>query len=666
MKEDLSRLIESAMAGDRDCLDELMQKVRPRIRAYILRSTLNEDLTEDIVQETMLQLLSSIKTLTDASRFWPWLYTIATNKKISHFRKVQRHPAVHFSAMADHQLESAMKEDAGDVSEQPALQELHSIVMKTMEKLTGAERSVLSLRCFENMPYDQIAEINGCSASTVRVQFLRARKKLKASLTKQGLSRRAILPALILFGKLTADEALATTVTSTSVSLGTGMTAAQTVVATIKAGMVQYTVAAAAAVAIAATGHTAWVKTHPHPYPERNAVQSVYYTVQGVGIVDESEAEATKAQNRSRKGDVDDGPYYSKGAYEQYLRFPEGPDGPVMVRMQRWGLDSKTHQNTDKLCSWLQNGTANYYYAAGLNRIYITNDPIGMLILPTDSPEMVDFLLKYGTNQKGIKYAKDRKTGLLKNKKDNRVKSVRNYETKYAYNSLTEADFERFWPEDAAVVDDRDTMHYRGWTYVTIEGRLGEMPVRGKAHIPFSYTAWKEHKPWLTIDIGDSIQIIDTAEGACLIDESGTVTAYPTGTFFNGLGRPWTGIRAYDTLRRDAATDRIPFASKREDETATVSLQRKLGPDTFKISYTIDMYRDIVTQIDLTSVGENAVAGQMILTYVQDDISEWAKNFQKPVLPNPKAVVAEVETQHWLLELLRHSCGRKQAIFAAH
>ncbi|MHC4552247.1 MAG: RNA polymerase sigma factor [Planctomycetota bacterium] len=653
MKEDVSGLIKSAIAGDQQSMNDLVQRVQPRIRAYILRSTLNEDLTEDIVQETMLQLLSSLKTLTNTSRFWPWLYRIANNKKISHFRKANRHP-VHFSSIQEHLLESAMHDECDEISDGPALKELHGMILKTMEKLTHSERSILSLRCFENMPYNEIAEINGYAQTTARVQFLRARKKLKSNLVKQGLSRKAVLPALVLFGKFTADEAVAGTVTASSVSLTGGMTATQTVIATVKVGLVKYVTATAAAATITALGHTAWVQTHPHPYPPRDTVQSVHYTVQGIGLLDESDEKvAARPNNRSRKGDVDDGPYYSKGAYEQYLHFPEGPDGPVLVRMQRWELDPRTHQNTGKLCSWLQNGKAHYYFFAGPNRIYITNDPVGMLVLPTDSPEMVDFLLAHSSYQDNVLYSRDRKTGLIKNRKDRRVQTVGSYKTEYAYNSLTEGDFEPFWPEVKGTVDERDAMHYRGWTYVTIEGNLGEMTIQGQARIPFSYAAWKEHKPWLDITIGDKLHLIDTADGACLIDESaGTQTTYPAETFFTGLGRPWIGIRAYDTLRRDAARERIPFKNERKDETATVSLTRQVGKSQYEVKYTIDMLTDIITQIDLTN---GDTQGQLTLTYVQDNIEAVASHYQQPSLPMTTVSVKSPQTSHWLMGLLKNS-----------
>ncbi len=633
MDAKLTELIGLAAAGRQEQMDELIKTAQPRIRSYILRCTLNEDLTEDLLQETMLQLLVSIKSLKNAERFWPWLYKIASNKVISYFRKNKHHSSIQFSAMEDHLVESALQ-DTRKTVDQPARQELYTIILNTMEKLSPTQRSVLSLRCFEGMKYQEIAAATGYSETTARVNFLRARQKLKSSLRKQGLSKKAVLPALVLFGKLTAEEAVAAAITPATVTFEMGLTAAETIVTAIKAYLLKTALATLTITTTVVVGHAAWEQISPSPFPPRNEVQSVHYTVQGIGLVQEdNKAIAVLPANRSRKADVDVGPYYCKGAYEQWLQFPDGPDGPVLVRMQRWGMDPKTHETTDKQCGWLQNGRANYYYYAGDNTLYITNDPVGMLILPTDSPEMVDFLSKYSQYQDSIKYTCDRKTGLAKAKKDNRVPSVKNYNTEYVYNTLSEQDFEPFWPKDAGVIDQRDPMHYRGWTYFTIAGNLGDLPIRGKGQIPFSYNAFLEHKPWLDLQIGDSLRILDTARGACLIDEdTGQTRHYPSGTFFVGLGRPWSGIRAYDTLRRDAAEDKIPFSDKRVNETGRVLLERKLGPDTYTIQYTVDMAKDVTDTIQFVRSGTEPAKGKLKLAYAQE-LEDLAGEFEEPRLP---------------------------------
>lgn len=653
MKTDVSELVKRVAAGEgQEHTEELIKAVQPRLRAYILRCTLNEDLTEDILQETMLQLLISLKSLKSPERFWPWLYKIASNKIISHYRRDKYHASIRFSAMEDHILESALQDNSHSQNDQPVLKEMVRLILQSMESLSTSQRSILSLRCFEGLQYQEIAETVGCTESTARVQFLRARKKLHSSLTRHGFSKKVALPALVLFGKLTAgQETLAATITPATVTFETGLTTAQTVTAAIQAYFLKSAAAIATVAALFFIGQIAWDRTHPSPYPQRNQVRDVHYTVQGIGLLEEdNKVLAVQPANRRRKADVDVGPYYSKGAYEQWLQFPQGPDGPVLVRMQRWSIDKK-----DKLCGWLQNGRANYYYNSGGNEIYITNDPIGMLTLPTDSPEMTEFLLQYTEYQENTKYAHDRRTGLLKTKNDNRVPSVKNFKTEYAYNTLAEQDFEPFWPQNAGVIDQRDPMHYRGWTNFTLEGTLGTQPITGKGRLPFSYTASLEHAPWLQVRIGDSLRILDTPDGACMIDEqTGQTRLYPPGTFFVGLGRPWSGIRAYDTLRRDAAVERIPFSAKRIEETGKVLLERKIGRDTYKIQYSVDMAKDVIDTIQFVRSGQQPAKGSLTFTYAQQ-IEDLAGPFEQPALPQPRSKIAQPEPHHWLLKLLEIS-----------
>ncbi len=652
MNTELSELVKRAVSGKREYMDELIKQVQPRVRAYILRCTLNEHLTEDILQETMLQLLVSIKSLKHPERFWPWIYKIASNKIIAHFRKNKRRPSIQFSEIEEHLLESALQ-DTHNTGDKTALNELHVIILNAMDKLTPVQRSVLSLRCFESMQYQEIASATGCSKATARVQFLRARQKVKSSMKKQGLSKMAVLPALALFGKLTAGEALAASITPAGLTFETGLTTIETIIVTIKAYFLKTAVAAMATTTTVFLGHAAWIQTHPHPYPVRNEVQSVHYTVQGIGLLNEGKpTQAVKPSSRSSKADVDAGPYYCKGAYEQWLHFPEGPDGPIFVRMQRWGLDKQTLQRTGKLCAWLQNGSENYYYDSGGNIIYITNDPIGMLVLPTDPAPMVDFILRHSAYQDNVKYAHDRKTGLLKTKKDNRVPSVKNYKTGYAYNTLNEEDFQPFWPDNAGVIDERDSMHRRGWTYLTVKGNIGTLKIQGKGRIPFSYIDSKEHSPWLDIQVGDSIRMLDTVNGACLIDKkTGQTAIFEPGTFFAGLGRPWIGIRAFDTLRRDAASEQIPFSAKRKDELGTVTLKQKRDQNTFKILYSIDMSKDVIDTIELASDGSRPVQGRLTFSYAQQ-LEDWPETFNEPVLPVEISDENQREPYHWLWGLL--------------
>ena len=89
-------LVRGAQRGDKQCLDQLAQQVRERLRTYVFRMTQQEDLTQEIVQESLLEMFKVIGKLRKADRFWPWLYGIATNKLRRYYRteSTQRRVAV--------------------------------------------------------------------------------------------------------------------------------------------------------------------------------------------------------------------------------------------------------------------------------------------------------------------------------------------------------------------------------------------------------------------------------------------------------------------------------------------------------------------------------------------------------------------------------------------
>ena len=144
-----------------------------------------------------------------------------------------------------------------------------------------------------------------------------------------------------------------------------------------------------------------------------------------------------------------------------------------------------------------------------------------------------------------------------------------------------------------------------------------------------------------------------------MIDEqSSTVQYYPSGTFFVGLGRPWTGIRAYDTLRRDAAMERIPFTAKRIEENATVKLHRQLGSAVYEITYFINMSQDTIHGIGFTRKGKNPTSGKLTFTYAQE-LTDLPGTFEQPILPAAdRTDQTENQPRHWLLTLLENTSGR--------
>jgi hypothetical protein len=173
------------------------------------------------------------------------------------------------------------------------------------------------------------------------------------------------------------------------------------------------------------------------------------------------------------------------------------------------------------------------------------------------------------------------------------------------FHVLKEEYFQSEWPKNAKVVDNRDQMHKRGWTHFTIEGKIDGNLVSGEGRIPFVYAALTEHSPWLRLDIRGRGRIIDTD--------------------FAGLSRPWTGLHTIDTVRRDAAHDKIPFETINKPQEQKVEI--KLTSDKGILTWLIDMDRDLVEKITFST--KEGKEHELRFNYLQD-ITETPDRFVEP------------------------------------
>lgn len=671
LRRDEIELVRRAQQGHVPSMNQLAQEVKGTLCAYIYRVTLDPDLTQDLSQETLLAMVKSIDSLNSAEHFRPWLYRIAQSKIQQHYRAKQKKAAVSTSASYRDFLWRQSDHRQDDGLHRLLQKELSKKILLAMRQLRQQYRAVLSLRCFEQLPYLDIAVAMQCSEVKARVLFFRAKQALKKQLVRQGLSKGMLLTCLGLYGKLTAPaDAASATVTVTAASTKVGVTAAVIATAGTKVGL---TAAALALLGLATVGG---IRALSEPaLPDRAEVKSIHYTVQ------------SRNYARGAVGSL------SNGAYEQWYYFPEGVDGPMFMRMQRYDpLQKQT------LCAWLQNDQGSYYYDSAKNEVYINNyrlwlSSLAVRSLPTDSVEFTDFLSEVEGNVEGVNYDRDSGTGLLISAIDDRFVDVPHFRTSYNYNTLGERMFDLVgWALahlqesggasptlHVPMVDRRDQMHKRGWTYFRIDGQIDGQIVSGRGRIPFVYRAWKEHPPWMRLNIGDRLEIFDCDKGAGLRGADGSLRAvYPPETFFAGLPRPWMGMHAIDIVRRDAASQRLWFETSPadprlrrdmlapagdpalreleagEDRIVTVTHQES-GTGT-QVIYTIGLENDIVKTIAFAVNG--AAKGSLTFSYLQD-IEHLNKEFVEPDM----AEYLQTQTQEtpgplWLIYLAQGNLGR--------
>jgi len=639
-----TELVKLAQQGHGDSVELLARRAEGRLRAYVFRVTLDYELTEDLSQEALLQMIKSLGGLNKPESFWPWMYRVAQSKIQQYYKTKQKAAMVSEPGFCQDLLTYH-----GDYNQDEALrrlvnEDLSKKVMAAMKQIRQEYRAVLSLRCFEDLSYADIAMAMQCSEVKARVLFYRAKQAVKKELDHQGLSKSLLLMSLGLFGRLTAPaEAGTSAVTISAAATQVGLPTSALAAAGSKTGIATLAVAA---VVIACITAISLRPEQPSPEPSltsRADVKSIHFTTQ---LMD----------NRPEAGGS-----LSKGAYEQWFYFPDGIDGPALMRMQRWDP-----QRENKLCAWIENEQANYYFDSGYNIVHITNcrvcwSNLSIRRLPTDTEQFSEFLSDVEGDAQGFySYSRDPNTGLLISSMDYRFNNAPDFKTEYLFNTASPELFDYNWPADIPVEDDRDQMHKRGWTYFTIDGKINEQEITGKGCIPFVYDAVMEHPAWLTLHVGNKLVINDSCEGAqiCLAEWK-VPESYPPGTFFKGLARPWMGTHTADIVRRDAAEQRIWFQSEyAENETdmiVTVFLEEQ--QKSTDLIYTIDMENDLIKIIEFEMNGRPR--GSLVFSYLQE-IDQIDGKFTEPI----KSAGSQPPTKQspgirWLIHLAEGNLGNK-------
>lgn len=623
MQANYIELVERARRGDRQSLNQLASMARERLSVYVYRLTLKEDLTQEIVQESLLEMCRVLGKLKQTDRFWSWLYGIATNKLHRHYRTEK---TLKKAAASEERRRGPLRERQGGL-ENLVSQELREIVSKAMQKLRTRHKAVLVMRCYDCMSYAEIADSMGCSEFSTRMLFVRAKKALQKELSRNGFGKGSLLAALVVFGKMTApSEAAAAQLTVPAAVTEVGILAGLAGMATTKTAIVTATAVGALAVGTAST---------------------------------------TSYLNRSM--DVDNPPMVStmethvaaplgvpNAAHEKFwYYFPEGPDGPVMLRAEFRGAAGESAQLR------LQDDRANYCYqgdSVSINNHRMWLDDLSVMRLPTDSRTMMGFLSRFDGKSSDMQPVSGRGRGLLmiveRQEQDGQVRTARPVTVRHS-NVLEEDYFQSDWSAGATTKDRRDVMHARGWTYVRLRGRIDGQDVTGAARIPFTYAASREHSPWLRLTVADGATLVDGPSGAIVQDPDGTTTArYPQGSFLRGVNRPWMGLHVMDTVRRDAAEQRAAFKTELmnngRDVKVTVVHNRN------ELTYTIDLEADLIRRIEFIDTG--TVVGHLDFEYLQDlggDLSE----FEAPAPTGERTSLRQSEGLLWLVQLANGAFG---------
>lgn len=168
--------------GDDLALNELMDRWRKPILAYLYRTVGDYETAADLSQEVFVRLYQSRKKYQTIGAFPAFVFTIASNLAKNHFRWKKRHPEAELSD----QVVTAIGADpaVADPAQSLEKSEAAAAVRIAVQRLPERLRNVVIRFHFNDLTHTEIATILRCSEKTVETRLYRARKALRGQLAK--------------------------------------------------------------------------------------------------------------------------------------------------------------------------------------------------------------------------------------------------------------------------------------------------------------------------------------------------------------------------------------------------------------------------------------------------------------------------------------------------
>jgi RNA polymerase sigma-70 factor, ECF subfamily len=174
-------LVRAIAAGDRQAMRALYLRHNVRVYRFVLRLVADAALAEDVVSEVFLEVWGRADGFEARSRVSTWLLAIARYKALSALR-ARSHKQLDDGAAA------AVADPADDAETILADQDRGMIVRECLAQLSAIHREVLDLVYYHEKSVEEVAEIVGVPASTVKTRMFYARKRMQSLLTTAGVS----------------------------------------------------------------------------------------------------------------------------------------------------------------------------------------------------------------------------------------------------------------------------------------------------------------------------------------------------------------------------------------------------------------------------------------------------------------------------------------------
>lgn len=181
-------LVERVQQGDKRAFDLLVKKYQHKVLSVIGRFVHDQDEAMDVAQEAFIKAYRALPKFRGESAFYTWIYRIAVNTAKNHLVARNRRPPAY-----DVEVGDAEYYDGGVALHELETPETHMMrneleqtVYKALQELPEDLRAAVTLREFDGLSYEEIAEVMDCPVGTVRSRIFRGREAIDKQIKALG------------------------------------------------------------------------------------------------------------------------------------------------------------------------------------------------------------------------------------------------------------------------------------------------------------------------------------------------------------------------------------------------------------------------------------------------------------------------------------------------
>lgn len=164
----------ACQSGDRLAFQRLVKQYQEKIRGLVYSILSDPDTLDDVVQDIFIKVYSSIRHFEHRSNLGTWIYRIAVNHCRDEIRKRRIRRFFSLEKMELDPINPELKTDAAVIAG-----ERTKLVQWGLSRLPDKHRTIIILRDFDDLSYEEIAQVLNLELGTVKSRLNRARLALK-------------------------------------------------------------------------------------------------------------------------------------------------------------------------------------------------------------------------------------------------------------------------------------------------------------------------------------------------------------------------------------------------------------------------------------------------------------------------------------------------------